>query len=98
MDAQSKEQGLYTIRVEGSIATYQDMGSISSVVAFRTDGDVQDALVTASPGQVAKLHELLRVKSLDPAADGVYVGQMGDWHVVAGGAVTDSGFWALPAP
>lgn len=96
MDAQPQRSDLFTVQVEGTIATLQDMGFVSSVIAFRTDGEIQDALVTATPEQIAKLHELLRVKFVGPAADGIYVGHTGEWNVVAQGALQTSGRWYIP--
>jgi YHS domain-containing protein len=95
MDTRSQEQGLYTISVEG--ATVEALREfMSGVVAVWSEGENQEGLITATPEHVAKLRELLRVRRIEPAADGVYVGRNGQWNIVRGGAVAYSGYWKIP--
>jgi len=92
----SPDPALYTVYVEGSIHALRDREYVDTVVAQSTDGENEHALVTVTPEQIAKLPELLRVRELAPAADGVYIGRTGTWYAVKQGAVLESGQWTVP--
>lgn len=95
MDTATREQGIYTISVEG--ATVEALREyMTNIVTHWSEGESQEGLITATPEQVAKLRELLRVRQITPADDGIYVGYTGSWHVVKGGTVADSGHWMIP--
>ncbi len=95
MDTRMQEQGLYTISVEG--ATVEALREfMSGVVAVWSEGENQEGLITATPDQVAKLRDLLRVRKIVPAEDGIYVSRTGQWNAVKGGVVIQSGNWLIP--
>jgi YHS domain-containing protein len=93
------EQGdlrLYTVRVEGSVLPLKDREFVTTVVARAAEGEMENALVTVTPEQAAKLPEFLRIRDIEPASDGIYVGHTGAWHVVKQGVVVQSGHWVVP--
>jgi len=95
METRMQEQGLYTISVEG--ATVEALREfMSGVVAVWSEGENQEGLISATPDQVAKLRDLLRVRQIVPAEDGIYVSRNGQWNAVKGGAVVQSGYWVIP--
>lgn len=95
METRMQEQGLYTISVEG--ATVDALREfMSGVVAVWSEGENQEGLISATPDQVAKLRDLLRVRQIVPAEDGVYVSRTGQWNAVKAGAIVESGYWMIP--
>src|SRR5437868_7103515 len=94
MDRQ--DLALYTVHVEGSVLALRDREFVENVVAQSTEGENENALVQVTPEQVAKLPELLRVREVTPAKDGIYVGRGGTWYAVKDGQVSQSGQWAVP--
>jgi YHS domain-containing protein len=96
METDRQNLGLYTVHVEGSVIPLKDREFITSVVARVTEGEMENALVTATPEQAAKLPEFLRIQEIAPATDGIYVGQSGAWFAVKHGEVADTGQWLIP--
>ena len=88
---------LYAATVEGTVSAFREMELITTIVAERTDGEVQQALVTASADQVARLRGLIHVLELNPAEDGIYVDNLGRWHAIKDGEEIQSGHWLVPA-
>ncbi|MGH2460592.1 MAG: YHS domain-containing protein [Chloroflexota bacterium] len=87
---------LYAATVEGAISAFREMELVTTIVAERTDGEVQQALVTARADQVAKLRGLIHVLELNPAEDGIYVDNLGRWHAIKDGEEVQSGHWLVP--
>lgn len=87
---------LYAATVEGTVSAFRDMELVTTIVAERTDGEVQQALVTATADQVAKLRGLIHVLELNPAEDGIYVDNLGRWHAIKDGEEIQSGHWLVP--
>lgn len=96
MTMEREDLTLYTVHVEGSILALRDREYVETVVAQSTEFEDDHALVMVTPEQAAKLPELLRVREIAPAADGIYVGRTGTWYAVNHGAVTESGQWMIP--
>jgi YHS domain-containing protein len=94
----SEDQDLrpFVLHVEGSVVPLKDREFVTEVLARSPDVDVENALVLATPEQVTKLHDFLRVHDVTPAMDGIYVGHTGTWFALRHGAVTDSGQWKIP--
>ena len=96
MDTEAQSLRTYTVRVEGSILPLKDREFVTTVLARSEEGEIENALVLATPEQEVKLHDFLRVQDVSPAADGIYVGHSGIWYAVKQGAVVESGRWAIP--
>ncbi len=96
MAMEHQNLALYTVHVEGSILALRDREFVDTVVAQSIEGENENALVLVTPEQVAKLPELLRVREIAPASDGIYVGRGGTWYAVKNGQVSQSGQWVVP--
>ena len=95
MQTRTQEQALYTINVEG--ATLEALREFTTgIVAHCPEGESDEGLITATAEQVEKLRELLRVRRITPAGDGIYVGRTGQWYAVKNGEVSQSGHWTSP--
>src|SRR5215475_1337586 len=86
----------YTMRVEGSVVPLKEREFVHTVLARSPETEVESALVLATPEQIAKLHDFLRVHDVAPAVDGIYVGHTGNWFAVKHSEVTESGQWLIP--
>ncbi len=93
----TQETQLYALTVDGAVSSFQEMGLVTTIVAERTDGESQQALVMATADQVAKLRELIHVRELGPAEDGIYVDNLGRWHAIRAGEEIQSGRWLVPS-
>jgi len=96
VDAVAENVRTYTVSVEGSVLPLKDRDFITTVLARSPEGEIENALVLATPQQVEKLHDFLRVQEVVPTADGIYVGHSGLWYSVKHGEVTESGRWLIP--
>ncbi len=96
MDGDEQDLRPYTLRVEGSVVPLRDREFVNTVLARSPETEEEIALVLATPDQVAKLHDFLRVHDVMPATDGIYVGHTGTWFVLKHGEVTESGQWTIP--
>src|SRR5690242_6676694 len=96
MTSNSEGQALYSVSIEGVPMVLDQMGLANEVVAQSTFGESQEALIVATPEQVAKLHELLHVHSVEPVTNGLYADRAGKWYAVKNAAVIESGSWMVP--
>lgn len=96
MTNSARNQGLFSVSIEGVPMVLDQMGLADEVVAQWALGESQEALIVATPEQVAKLHELLHVRSVEPVSNGLYVDRSGKWYAVKSDAVIHSGSWTVP--
>jgi YHS domain-containing protein len=96
VDAVAENVRTYTVCVEGSVLPLKDRDFITTILARSTEGEMENALVLATPEQVEKLHNFLRVQEVTPTVDGIYIGNSGLWYSVKHGAVAESGRWKVP--
>lgn len=89
-------QRLFTVSIEGVPMVLDQMGLANEVVAQFTLGESQEALVVATPEQVARLRELLHVRSVEPVSNGLYADRSGKWFAVKNDEVIQSGSWMVP--
>jgi YHS domain-containing protein len=83
------------MRVEGSVVPLKEREFVHTVLARSPETEVESALVLATPEQIAKLHDFLRVHDVAPATDGIYVGHTGTWFAVRHNEVAESGQWLI---
>jgi|SwirhisoilCB2_FD_contig_91_520124_length_827_multi_3_in_0_out_0_2 YHS domain-containing protein len=92
----TRDQSLYSVSIEGVPMVLDQMGLANEIVAQSTYGESQEALIVATPEQVAKLHELLHVRSVEPVSNGLFADRAGKWYAVKDATVIDSGSWMVP--